>query len=87
LALFGKTEPNTTKAHIHQSKVMYYNTKKLYPGLVTSYNMRPGNEEGLFLFWCIINLSLTYLLRHLPTYLQPWDPHGGQSSWKSPSHL
>ena len=27
LAWYGKTEPNTTKAHIHQSKEMYYNTK------------------------------------------------------------
>ena len=26
LALYGKTKPNTTKAHIHQSKEMYYNT-------------------------------------------------------------
>jgi len=25
--LVWKTEPNTTKAHIHQSKQMYYNTK------------------------------------------------------------
>jgi len=24
---YGKTKPNTTKAHIHQSKEMYYNTK------------------------------------------------------------
>jgi len=27
LAWYGKTKPNTTKAHIHQSKQMYYNTK------------------------------------------------------------
>jgi len=27
LAWRGKTKPNTTKAHIHQSKEMYYNTK------------------------------------------------------------
>jgi len=27
LAWYGKTKPNTTKAHIHQSKDMYYNTK------------------------------------------------------------
>jgi len=24
---YGKAKPNTTKAHIHQSKEMYYNTK------------------------------------------------------------
>jgi len=29
------------------------------------------NGEGLFWIWRFINLSLTYLLRHLPTYLQP----------------
>jgi len=27
LACYGKTEPNTTKARILQSKEMYYNTK------------------------------------------------------------
>jgi len=27
LAWYGKTKPNTIKAHIHQSKEMYYNTK------------------------------------------------------------
>jgi len=44
--------------------------KKLKLGLVACYDIRPGNGEGLFWFWCFINLSLTYLLRHLPTYLQ-----------------
>jgi len=47
-------------------------TQKLKPGLVTSYNIQPGNGEGLHWFRHCINLSLTYL----PTYLQPWDPHG-----------
>ena len=28
LAWYGKTKPNTAKAHIHQSKEMYYNTKQ-----------------------------------------------------------
>jgi len=27
LAWYGKTKPNTTKAHIHGSKEMYYDTK------------------------------------------------------------
>jgi len=35
------------------------NTKKLKPGLVASYDIRPGNGEGLFWFWHFINLSLT----------------------------
>jgi len=26
-AWYGKTKPKTTKAHIHQSKQMYYNVK------------------------------------------------------------
>jgi len=42
--------------------------KKIDPGLVTSYDIRPRNGEGLLLLWHFINLSLTYLLRHLPTY-------------------
>jgi len=49
LAWYGKTKPNTTKAHIQQAKETYYNTnkhKKLKPGSVTSYDIRPGNGEG-----------------------------------------
>jgi len=38
----------TQKAHIHQSKEMYYNTKKLKPGRVAFYDIRPGNGAGLF---------------------------------------
>ena len=52
--------------------------KKLKPGLVTSYDIRPENGKGLFLFWCFINFSITYLLRHLPIYFQLRDPHGAQ---------
>jgi len=37
-------------------------------------------EEGLFWFRRFINLSLTYLLRHLPTYLQPRDPHRAEDA-------
>jgi len=47
-------------------------------GDVTEANLiRPGNRVGLFWFRCFINLSLTYLLRHLPTYLQSRVSHGG----------
>ena len=59
LAWYGKTKPNTTKAHIHQSKEIYYNTKwtqKIKPGLDASYDIRPGNGEGLFCFWHFINM-------------------------------
>jgi len=47
-----KSKPDTTKARIHQSKEIYYNTKqtqkKLKPGLVAFYDIRPGNGAGLF---------------------------------------
>ena len=39
--------------------------QKLKPGLVDSYDIRPGNGDGLLSFWRFINLSLTHLLRHL----------------------
>jgi len=51
------------------------NPQKLKPSLVASDDLWPGNREGLFWFRCFINLSLTYILRHLLTYLQPRDPH------------
>jgi len=44
LAWYGKTKPNTTKAHIHQSKEMYNmqnKHKKLKSGLVASYYIQP----------------------------------------------
>jgi len=63
LARYGKTKPNTTKAHIHLSKEIYnqlkINTKKLKPGLVASYDIQPGNGEGLF--WLALHKFLTYL--------------------------
>jgi len=42
--------------------------KKLKPGLVACYDIRSGNGEDLFWFRRFINLSPTYLLRHLPAY-------------------
>jgi len=53
--------------------------KNLKPGLFASHDIRPGNGEGLFWFWHFISLSLTHLLRHLPIYLQPQDPHGAKA--------
>jgi len=47
---------NQNKCTTTQNK----HTKKLKPGLVTSYHIQPGNGEALFWFWCFINLSLTY---------------------------
>jgi len=63
--------------------------KKLKPGLVVFYDIRPENGEGLFWFRRFVNLSITYLLRHLSTYVQPQDPHraNGQSNLtKRPYH-
>jgi len=61
------------KTNVQPQKI---NTKKLKPGLVASYDIRPGNEEGLFWFWRFIN----YLLRHSPTYLQPWTHTGSDAA-------
>jgi len=47
---------------------------------VDSYDIWPGNVEGLFWFQRFINLSLTYLLRHLPNY-----SHGAPTGHSSPS--
>jgi len=50
---------------------------KLKPGLVASYDIQPGNVEGLFWFLRFINLSPTYLDSHL----QPWT-HTGRNKEK-----
>jgi len=45
---------------------------------VASYDIRPGNGQGLFWFWCFINLSLTYLLKTLTHLLtSPGPTRGG----------
>ena len=49
LLIQKKTKLNTTKVCMHQSKEMYYNTKKLKPNLVAFYDIWPGKGEGLFL--------------------------------------
>jgi len=46
------------------------------PGLVASYDIRPGNGVGLFWFRRFINLPLTYLLRHS---LTTQDPQGASA--------
>jgi len=71
-------------ALLHRATII---NKKLKPGLVASYDIWPGNRQGLVLFWCFINLLLTYLLTHLPTYLQPRNPHGAFSKWTWTSWL
>jgi len=82
ISWLGMERQNLTRqkhAFTNQSKrTTTKNKQKLKPDLIVSYNIRPGNGEGLFWFRCFINLPFSYLLRHLPTYLQPRDPHGAE---------
>jgi len=43
------------------------NPKKLKPGLVASYDLRPGNREGSILVLALHKL-VTYLLTYSDTY-------------------
>jgi len=43
--------------------------------LVASYDLRPGNRGSILV--PALHKLVTYLLRHLPTYLQP-GTHTGQ---------
>ena len=72
----NKSRHSPIKINVIQHKI---DTKKLKPSLVASYDIRPGNGVGLFLFWHFINMSPTYLLRHLPTSLQPQTTRGGRN--------
>jgi len=48
LAWYGKkTKPNTTKAHIHKSKDMYYNTENKHKNL---WNLIAARVNGAGLF-------------------------------------
>jgi len=75
----GKTKPNTTIVRLHQSKQMYYITK-IKPGLVSSYDICPGDGDGLFLFWHFINLLLTRLNSYPLTYCH--STHIGHFFWR-----
>jgi len=80
----------TEKLNLTQQKHTFINQKKctttqnehkkLKPGLATSYDIRPGNGEGLFWFRCFTNLSLTYLLKTITHLLTAADPHGEGSA-------
>jgi len=51
LASAEETKPNMTKANIHpehKSTTTQNKHTKLKPGLITSYDLRPGNEQVLF---------------------------------------
>jgi len=83
---FGKTKSDNNKSTHSPIKrnapQQNINTKQLKPGLVASYDIRPGNGEGLFLCRCFINLSFTYLLRHLPTYNPGTHTGLFQNKWR-----
>jgi len=70
----------TQQKHTFTNQKRCNRTQKLKPGLVTSYD---GHGLCLFLFWSFVNWSLTYLHRHLPTYLQPRDPHAANQQCQS----
>ena len=53
--VWNLTEQNNQ--NVLQHKI---NQKKLKPGFVSYYDIWPGNGEGLFWFWCFINMALTY---------------------------
>jgi len=77
LAWYGKTKPNNKSTHspikrnVRQNKI---NTKKLKPGIVSSYDTRPANRKGVFWFRHFKNLSLTYLLTYLDNYPLTYSP-------------
>ena len=68
LAWYGKTKPNTTKAHIHQSKEMYYNTKykKTKARFSRLLQHQAWKRRRPILVQRFINLSLTYSLTYSP---------------------
>jgi len=75
-----KTKLNTTKAHIHHSKEMYYITKYVVHYKINKKKTKARfswllaypawKRRGYILISALTNSS-PYLLRHLPTYLQP----------------
>jgi len=67
----------------NQMKCTTTQNKELKPGLDASYDIRPGNGEGLFWFRRFINWSLTHLLRHYPLTYSPRATRG----WWSHKHL
>jgi len=56
--------------------------KKLQPGLVASYDIRPGNGESVFWCLCVINLSLTYLQPGTHNIIQNVTRTGRSTMWE-----
>jgi len=59
--------------------------KELKPGLVASYDIRPGNGLGLVWFRRFINLSVNYLLTYTLTHLLT-APDGAQQLKDTTQH-
>ena len=59
------------KPNLTQQKHVFSNQKKCTTtqNKQKTFNVQPGNVEGLFLFRHFINLLLTYLLRQTLTHL------------------
>ena len=64
LSWCGNTKSNTTKTRIHQYVLQH---KKLKPGLVASYDIRPRNRV------LAVYKSVTYLLTYPLTWLVAWN--------------
>ena len=76
---YWKIKTNTTTKQTCIRNKIYYNKKRTQRTTARFCRLlQPPswNGKGLFWFRHFRNLSLTYLLIHLPTYLQPQDPHG-----------
>ena len=80
LVWYGKTKPNTTQARIHQSKSTTTQNKHKKLVMFSRLLRHPAWKwRGPILVLALhklVTYLLTYLLRHLPTYLHRWDPHG-----------
>jgi len=64
LAWYGKTKPNTTKAHIHQSEEMYYNTKNKQKtkARFSHLQQHPAWKQKGTILVSALHKSVTYLL-------------------------
>jgi len=56
-------------AFTNQNKCATTQNKYKKPGLVASYNIRPKQIGSILIL--ALHKFVTYLLRHLPSYLQP----------------
>jgi len=77
LAWYWKTKPNT-KVCIHQSKDMYYATQNKHKKTKARFSRliwHPAWKQRGPIVILVLHKFVTYLLRHLPTYLQPRHPH------------